>query len=117
MKVIKINENTIKKIVSETLKSILMENMQDEMITFHGSTASFDNFDLSFKKVTLEADVVWKSGSQSKIYLMQDSKRAEFTGNTLTTVLSDNFDVSQTIYIVAEDTKGNSTKKKLKIKL
>lgn len=48
MKVIKINENAIKRIVSETLKSILMENIQDEMISFHGSTTSFDNFDLSF---------------------------------------------------------------------
>lgn len=71
---------------------------------------------LGREQITIEAEVVWKSGSQSKIYLMQDSKRAEFSGNTLTTILSDNFDVSQTIYIVAEDTNGNVTKKKLKIK-
>ena len=66
--------------------------------------------------IKIEAEVVWKGGSQGKIYLMQDSRRAEFGGNTLSTVLSNNFDVSKTIYIVAEDTSGNATKKKLKVK-
>ena len=66
--------------------------------------------------IKIEAEVVWKGGSQGKIYLMQDSRRAEFGGNTLSTVLSNNFDVSKTIYIVAEDTNGNATKKKLKFK-
>ena len=66
--------------------------------------------------IKIEAEVVWKGGSQGKIYLMQDSRRAEFGGNTLSTVLSNDFDVSKTIYIVAEDTNGNATKKKLKFK-
>ncbi len=70
---------------------------------------------LSKKQITLEAEVVWKTGTQSKIYLMQDSRRVDFIGTTLTTVLSDNFDVTKPIYIVAEDTNGNTTKKELKI--
>ncbi len=70
----------------------------------------------STESVTLTAEVVWKGGSQSKIYLMQDARRVDFTSNTLTTVISDSFDVSETIYIVAEDANGNSTKKPLKIK-
>ncbi|MGM9551970.1 MAG: leucine-rich repeat domain-containing protein, partial [Clostridia bacterium] len=70
----------------------------------------------SSDKITLEAEVVWKSGSQNKIYLMQEARRVEFSGTSLTTVLSNNFDVSKSIYIVAEDTEGNTTKKKLKFK-
>lgn len=71
---------------------------------------------ISTDAVTLNAEVVWKSGEQGKIYLMQDGRREEFDGNTLTGVLSDKFDVSETIYIVAEDTEGNATKKALKFK-
>ncbi|MGN1120840.1 MAG: hypothetical protein ACI4RV_00655, partial [Eubacteriales bacterium] len=70
----------------------------------------------SSDQITLEAEVVWKGGSPSRIYLMQDAVRAEFNGTSLTTVLSDGFDVSKAIYIVAEDTEGNATKKKLKFK-
>ncbi|MBQ7822462.1 MAG: hypothetical protein IJ391_09315, partial [Clostridia bacterium] len=68
----------------------------------------------SKESITLDAEVVWKSGQISKIYLMQKQKRVEFTGNTLTTILSDNFDVSKDIWIVCEDTNGNVTKKRLK---
>ncbi len=71
---------------------------------------------LSTESVTLSAEVTWKGGTQSKMYLMQDARRAEFTGSSLTMILSDKFDVSKTIYIVAEDTEGNATKKKLKLK-
>ncbi len=69
----------------------------------------------STDEITLEAEIYWKNGTQNNIYLMQETRKVNFTGTTLTTVLSDNFDVSETIYIVAEDTDGNATKKKLKI--
>lgn len=66
--------------------------------------------------ISIKAEITWKSGSQGKIYLMQDARRVQFSGDTLTTVLSDNFDVSKTVYIVAEDANGNATKKKLMFK-
>ena len=71
---------------------------------------------LSKESITLEAEVVWKTGQPNKIYLMQKQNRVEFIGNTLSTILSDNFDLSNDIFIVCEDTEGNTTKKKLKVK-
>ena len=72
---------------------------------------------LSKDSITLKADIQWYGGTSGKsVMLMQDSRRVNFSGDTLTTVLSDNFDITSTIYIVATDSNGKSTKKKLKFK-
>ena len=69
---------------------------------------------LSKEKTTFTAEVDWGNSSYGGIALMQDTRTVKFSGTTLTTVLSDNFDVSETIYIVATDAAGNTTKKALK---
>lgn len=69
---------------------------------------------LSKEKTTFTAEVDWGNSSYGGIALMQDARTVKFSGTTLTTVLSDNFDVSETIYIVATDAAGNTTKKALK---
>lgn len=56
---------------------------------------------LSKEKITLQAEVTWGSSGQGTLTLVQDARRAAFTGNSLTVVLSDKFDVSQTIYVEA----------------
>lgn len=69
---------------------------------------------LSKEETTLTAEVDWSSSSYGSISLVQDARSVKFSGDTLTTVLSDHFDVSETIYIVATDEAGNATKKALK---
>lgn len=69
---------------------------------------------LEKESVTLEAEVVWKGEGEKSLYLMQKERRVAFSGGKLTTVLSDNFDVSDTIYLVAEDKNGTATKRALK---
>ena len=43
-----ITESDIRRIVEKTMRTILRENRQDELIGFHGSTHSFDEFDTDF---------------------------------------------------------------------
>jgi hypothetical protein len=69
---------------------------------------------LTGSPVTLSAEVDWGDSTYGSIALMQNSKTVLFTGTILTTVLGDNFDVSEDIYIVAMDAAGNFTKKALK---
>lgn len=69
---------------------------------------------LSKEKTTFTAEVDWGGSSYGSISLWQEARSVKFNSNTLTTVLSDNFDVSETIYIVATDAAGNTTKKALK---
>lgn len=69
---------------------------------------------LEKESVTLEVEVVWKGEGEKSLYLMQKERRVAFSGGKLTTVLSDNFDVSDTIYLVAEDKNGTATKRALK---
>lgn len=70
----------------------------------------------SQQSITINAEVLWRGGEYSRLYLAQDTATQDFQGNSLTMVLGSKFDVSKTIYIVAEDTNGNVTKKKLKFK-
>ena len=69
---------------------------------------------LSTDPIGIKAEVIWKGGSYKRIYLEQEGRRAEFSGDELNTVLSDHFNVADTIYIVAEDSNGKATKKELK---
>ena len=66
-------------------------------------------------EITLKAEVDWGSGSSGSIKLLQETKSVNFSGESLTTVISDKFDTSQTIYIVATDAVGNTTKRPLKL--
>ncbi len=63
---------------------------------------------------TLTAEVDWGDSSMGSIKLVQDARSVAFEGNTLTTVISDKFDTSEKLYIVAVDAEGKSTKKELK---
>ena len=69
---------------------------------------------LSKESVTLRAEVSWGKGGQGTLALVQDARRVQFTGDSLTTVLSDNFDLSETLYIVATDGSGATVKEPLK---
>ena len=69
---------------------------------------------LSKYSTSFVADVDWGSDSYGSISLWQNGKQAKFTGNKLQTVLSEKFDVSQTIYIVAINASGKETREKLK---
>lgn len=88
-----------------------------------------DNLDIYTKKYpidlldqtskTITAEIVWKhenstfENTNNKVYLLQDSAKVNFNGNALTTVISDHFDITKDVFIVAEDIYGNITKKKL----
>lgn len=70
---------------------------------------------LSTDKITLEAEVDWGSSGYGSIKLVQDAKSVSFSEESLTSVISDNFDTSRTIYIVATDAVGNTTKRPIKL--
>ena len=72
---------------------------------------------LDSKSVTITADVAWDSAKGTgAIKLVQGAKSVTFSGNTVTTVLKDNFDVSKTIYIWAGYDNTYKTMKPLKLK-
>lgn len=45
---IRLSESDIKNMVKKSIKKILSENEQQELMAYHGTTASFDNFDMTF---------------------------------------------------------------------
>jgi hypothetical protein len=69
---------------------------------------------LSDQSTTFKAEVDWGNSSYGGIALMQDARTVKFNGDSLTTILKNNFDVTSTIYIVATDAAGKTTKKALK---
>lgn len=69
---------------------------------------------LSTNSLDFQADVEWGGRGYGSIVLFQDGKTVEFNDYKVSTVLSDQFDVSEPIYIIATDGEGNETKKKLK---
>lgn len=66
------------------------------------------------KKVDITAQVDWGSGTAGSICLWQNGQKAVFNGDKLSVVLSDHFDVSKSIFIVATNANGKETKEKLK---
>ncbi|MCR5283367.1 MAG: VWA domain-containing protein [Lachnospiraceae bacterium] len=68
-------------------------------------------------KRKFSADVDWGKNQYGAIVLAQETKTVPFTQNVLETVLSENFDVSDDIYIIAKDSAGHSSKKKLQISM
>ena len=67
----------------------------------------------STQAVQLEAEVTWGAGGAGTLTLEQDARAVKFSGMHLTTVLRDNFDTSQKIYIHAVSADGKSSKKAL----
>lgn len=46
--VVKVNHSDIKEMVKKTINKIISENIQNELMAYHGTPASFDNFDMNF---------------------------------------------------------------------
>lgn len=70
---------------------------------------------LSKYSTSFLADVDWGSDSYGSISLWQNGKQVKFTEDKLQTVLSEKFDVSDSIYIVAINSSGKETRAKLKL--
>jgi hypothetical protein len=62
-------EDRLKKIIRESIKKVLLENTQNEIIAYHGTTADFDKFDLKFintgEKTQEYGNGVYVSGVES----------------------------------------------------
>ena len=69
---------------------------------------------VSKEKVTLDLEIDWGTSSYGSVTLLQKQHTAAFSGNQLTTVISNNFNTAETIYIIATDADGRTTKKSLK---
>ena len=67
----------------------------------------------STQKLTLNLEIDWGNSYCDTVRLMQDQRTLEFNGDSLTTVISDNFDTSKDIFIAAKDGNGHITKRKL----
>lgn len=67
----------------------------------------------STQKLTLNLEIDWGNSYCDTVRLMQDQRTLEFDGDSLTTVISDNFDTSKDIFIAAKDGNGHITKRKL----
>lgn len=67
----------------------------------------------STQKLTLNLEIEWGNSYCDTVRLMQDQRTLEFNGDSLTTVISDNFDTSKDIFIAAKDGNGHITKRKL----
>lgn len=66
--------------------------------------------------VTITADVEWDvTTGEGSIKLVQGSKSVTFSGNSVTTVLKDHFDISKTVYIWAGYEKEYAVKEELKL--
>ncbi len=67
----------------------------------------------STQKLTLNLEIDWGNSYCDTVRLIQDQRTLEFNGDSLTTVISDNFDTSKDIFIAAKDGNGHITKRKL----
>lgn len=99
------------------IKSVVAHHKEDD-----GTVTKMDAYHSSYlvdrlsdDPTTLEAEVEWGTHGEGTIQLWQDGSTVSFNGNTLTYVLKQQFDVANSIYIVATANDGTSVKKKLKI--
>lgn len=69
----------------------------------------------SKNKTIIKAEVDWGNYSYGSIRLYQDGKTADFNGDSLSMVISDKFDTSNTITLVATDSAGYISEKELLI--
>ena len=68
---------------------------------------------VSGETTQLKAEVDWGKSSYGSIRLVQEERTAAFLQDTYSGVISSRFDTSGSIYILAMDKEGRSTKKKL----
>ena len=68
---------------------------------------------LSESETTINLEIDWGSSSYGKVMLSQNEQNVTFAGNQLTAVLSRHFNTSEPINIIAEDTDGHKTSRKL----
>ena len=73
---------------------------------------------LDTSSVTIKADIVWGKAARKKVQLAQEATFVDFpqNSNTLTMVLKDKFNISESIYLIVTDEKNNTVKKELKLK-
>lgn len=64
---------------------------------------------------TIKAEVDWGNYSYESIKLYQDGKTAYFSGDSLSMVISDKFDTSNTITLIATDSQNHTAEKELLI--
>ena len=69
----------------------------------------------SKEKTTIKAEVDWGKYSYGSIKLWQDGKAADFSNDTLSMVISSQFDTSGTITLIATDSENRKTEKTLLI--
>ena len=65
---------------------------------------------------TVTAEIDWGKSSYGTVKLWQDGRELVFTNGVLSSRLSDTFDLSKTVLIVATDANGRSRAEKLKLK-
>ncbi len=104
-------------------KTVYLEPKNDEAPVI--SAVWIDNIDvlrqsyslemLSQDKITIKAEIDWGKYSYGNVCLYQNGKKANFNGDTLSTVISEQFDTSDTITIIATDSQKHSTEKTLMI--
>lgn len=69
----------------------------------------------SKEKTTIKAEVDWGKYGYGSIKLWQDGKAADFSNDTLSMVISSQFDTSGTITLIATDSENRKTEKTLLI--
>lgn len=70
----------------------------------------------SMENKVFSADMTWSESGRKRLQLAQETTYVDFTENTLSVVLfHEGFDVTDDIYIIAEDNAGHVTKQKLQL--
>ncbi len=70
----------------------------------------------SMENKVFSADMTWSESGRKRLQLAQETIYVDFTENTLSVVLfHEGFDVTDDIYIIAEDNAGHVTKQKLQL--
>ena len=67
------------------------------------------------KSTTVKAEVDWGTNTQKSLYLWQTGRSLEFSGDTLTAVISDTFDTSDDIVLIATDSADRSDEREVMI--
>ena len=107
----------------EISKNVYLEAFNDNgpvvtAVWVESTDVLHDSYPLSMTskdKTTIKAEVEWGKFSYGSIKLWQDGKSESFSGDTLTMVISDKFDTSGTITLIATDSENHKVEKTLLI--
>ena len=107
----------------EISKNIYLEKKNDNApvitaVWVNNTDVLHDSYPLDMTnkdKTTIKAEVDWGNYSYGSIRLYQDGKTADFSGNSLSMVISDKFDTSNTITLIATDSQNRTAEKELLI--